>query len=132
LWQALGCRYECATLLGWYGSEAEQRQALALLHELGAAPAESALRQRLRAQGVRKLPRGARASTRGNRFGLTRREAGVLELVSQGLSNAVIARRLFLARKTVDHHVSTILAKLGVKSRAEAVAVARRGSDKAG
>jgi DNA-binding CsgD family transcriptional regulator len=129
MWRALGCRYESATLFGWYGSEAEQRRALTLLHELGAAPAESALRQRLRAQGVRKLPRGARASTRGNRFQLTRREAEVLDLLSQGLSNALIARRLFLSTKTVDHHVSTILAKLSVKSRGEAVAVARRVSD---
>jgi DNA-binding CsgD family transcriptional regulator len=129
MWRTLGCRYECATLFGWYGSEAEQRGALTLLHELGATPAETALRQRLRARGVRKLPRGARASTRGNRFRLTRREAEVLQLLSQGLSNGAIARRLFLSTKTIDHHVSTILAKLSVKSRAEAVVVARRGSD---
>jgi len=124
MWAAVGCRYEHAITLGWHGAEAGQREALALLHELGAGPAEAALRQRLRAQGVRKLPRGARGSTRSNPFGLTRREAQVLELLSQGLRNSVIARRLFLSTKTVDHHVSTVLGKLNVSTRAEAAAIA--------
>jgi DNA-binding NarL/FixJ family response regulator len=45
--------------------------------------------------------------------------------LSEGLRNAAIARRLFVSTKTVDHHVSAILTKLGVPSRAEAVAMAR-------
>jgi DNA-binding NarL/FixJ family response regulator len=44
--------------------------------------------------------------------------------------NAAIARRLFVSTKTVDHHVSAILAKLGVRSRAEVVAMARKPKEK--
>jgi len=57
---------------------------------------------------------------------LTRRETEVLELLSQGLSNPEIAARLYLSRKTVEHHVGNILAKLGLRSRAEAAAYATR------
>ena len=65
-------------------------------------------------------------TTRSNPYGLTKREAEILQLLSEGLRNAAIARRLFLSTKTVDHHVSAILTKLGVLSRGEAVAVIRR------
>ncbi|HMK85105.1 MAG TPA: LuxR C-terminal-related transcriptional regulator, partial [Steroidobacteraceae bacterium] len=67
---------------------------------------------------------------RGNRFGLTRREAEILGLLSEGLRSASIAKRLFVSPKTVEHHVSAILAKLGVSSRAEAVARVRKDSDR--
>ena len=58
--------------------------------------------------------------------GLTRREVEVLELLAQGLSNPEIADRLYISRKTAEHHVSRILAKLGLRSRAEAAAHAAR------
>ena len=64
--------------------------------------------------------------------GLTEREAEILVLLSEGLRNAVIAKRLFVSTKTVDHHVSAVLTKLGVRSRAEAVAMARKQSEKGG
>ncbi len=124
-WRELGCPYERALVLGWYGTEPEQREALAILDHLGAAPAAQALRRHMRVRGVRAVPRGSRTSTRGNPHGLTRREAQILALLSQGLRNATIAGRLFVSTKTVDHHVSAILTKLGVPSRAEAVAMAR-------
>jgi DNA-binding NarL/FixJ family response regulator len=74
-------------------------------------------------------PRGSRSSTRGHPHGLTRREAEVLRLLSAGLANSAIATRLFVSIKTVDHHVSAILAKQGVPSRTEAVAMARSQPD---
>jgi DNA-binding CsgD family transcriptional regulator len=128
-WQALGCPYEHAIVLGWYGGEPEQRAALAIFERLGAAPAAQALRKYMRAQGVRGVPRGSRTSTRRNSLGLTRREAEILALLSDGLRNSAIAKRLFISTKTVDHHVSAILTKLGVQSRAEAVAIARKRPD---
>ena len=57
---------------------------------------------------------------------LTSRERQVLGLVSHGLSNGEIGARLFISPKTVEHHVGRILAKLGLRSRAEAVAWALR------
>jgi DNA-binding NarL/FixJ family response regulator len=51
----------------------------------------------------------------------------VLEKLAEGLSNPEIAHRLFVSAKTVDHHVSAILGKLGVASRDAAVAIARIG-----
>ena len=54
------------------------------------------------------------------------RSSEVLTLVTEGLTNAQIAERLFLARKTVDHHVSAILGKLGVRNRGLAAAEAAR------
>jgi DNA-binding NarL/FixJ family response regulator len=50
----------------------------------------------------------------------------VLELLAHGMRNAAIAKRLFVSTKTVDHHVSAILTKLGVPSREEAVAFAKK------
>jgi len=129
-WQALGCPYEHASMLAWYGSEAEQREALKIFEQLGATPALQALRKQMRSQGVRGIARGSRNSTRANPHGLTEREAEILALLSEGLRNAVIAKRLFVSTKTVDHHVSAILTKLGVSSRTQAVAMARQAPPK--
>jgi DNA-binding CsgD family transcriptional regulator len=125
-WNALGCSYDYATVLAWHGGECEQLEALSVMEQLGATAAAGALRRIMRAQGVRKIPRGTRSSTRNDPHGLTRREAEVLKLLSEGLRNSAIATRLFVSTKTVDHHVSAILMKLGVPSRAEAVAMARK------
>jgi DNA-binding CsgD family transcriptional regulator/tetratricopeptide (TPR) repeat protein len=125
-WKDLGCPYEQATVLAMRGTESEQREALAIFEQLGAAPAAQALRKDMRAQGARGIPRGSRTSTRSNPHGLTKREAEILALLSGGLRNSVIAKRLFVSTKTVDHHVSAILTKLGVPSRAEAIALTHR------
>jgi DNA-binding CsgD family transcriptional regulator len=122
LWGALGCAYEQACLLAWHGAEPEQRAALAMLDQMCAAPAARVLRRRMRAQALRGVPRGSRPSTRRHPLGLTRRQAEILALLSEGLRNSAIAKRLFVSTKTVDHHVSAILAKLGVPTRTQAVA----------
>jgi DNA-binding NarL/FixJ family response regulator len=100
---------------------AEAERALSGLEELGAARDADAAAAFLRSLGVKAARVGPK------RLGvLTRREQEVLGLVAEGLSNPEIARRLFLSRKTAEHHVASILAKLGVRSRGEAAAHALR------
>ena len=72
------------------------------------------------------MPRGQRPATRANPANLTPRELEVLALLADGLHNAKSPSRLFLAEKTVAHHVSAILRKLGVANRVQAVAEAAR------
>ena len=67
-------------------------------------------------------PAQGETSTGGQRLDLTRREKEVAALVAQGLPNRRIAQELFISERTVDHHVSNILKKLGLRSR-EQVAV---------
>lgn len=98
----------------------EARLALAAFERLGAtrdADAAAAL--------LRDLGGGARSWPRGHGT-LTKRESEVLPLVAAGLSNADIADRLFISRRTAEHHVASIISKLGLKNRAEAAAYAVR------
>jgi DNA-binding NarL/FixJ family response regulator len=81
------------------------------------------VRRRLRAMGTR-VPRRPAATARGNPAGLTERQMAVLELLSEGLTNAEIADRLVVSVRTVDHHVAAVLGKLGVRSRRDAPAAA--------
>jgi DNA-binding CsgD family transcriptional regulator len=120
-WERLECPYETARALAG-GDDAAQREALGRFEALGARPAADELRARLRAAGATHLPRGPRPATRDNPFGLTPRQADVLALLAEGLTNAQIAARLQLSPKTVDHHVSAVLAKLDVPNREAAKA----------
>jgi DNA-binding CsgD family transcriptional regulator len=61
-------------------------------------------------------------------YGLSEREAEVLRLLAAGQSNADIAERLFISRRTVTTHVSHLYAKLDVASRAEAIALAHKNT----
>ena len=97
-----------------------------MLDDLDARAVAALFRARLRDAGVSSVPRGRLAATRANPAGLTARQLDVLALLADGLSNADIAARLVISPKTADHHVSAILAKLDVRTRGEAAAVARR------
>jgi DNA-binding CsgD family transcriptional regulator/tetratricopeptide (TPR) repeat protein len=125
-WRALGCPYEAAAALADGDQEGQLRAALAELERLGARPLAAMVARRLRELGVRGLTRGPRPATRANPAHLTPRELEVLALVADGLRNADIARRLSISPKTVDHHVSAILAKLGVPTRGAAARAAAR------
>jgi DNA-binding CsgD family transcriptional regulator len=125
-WEDIGCPYHQALALADSEAEEDLRKGLAICHRLGARPAARLIVSRLRAMGVRTIPRGPRRQTQGNPAGLTRRELEVLSLLGQDLRNIDIARRLVVSPKTVDHHVSAILRKLGVPNRAAAAEEAVR------
>jgi DNA-binding NarL/FixJ family response regulator len=95
------------------------RRGLDLFTSIGATPAAALVRTLLRQAGHLAVPRGPRPATRSHPHGLTAREADVLALLRDGLSNAAISRRLFISERTVHHHVSAVLGKLGVASRAD-------------
>jgi DNA-binding NarL/FixJ family response regulator len=99
---------------------AEAKSALEGFERLEAARHADAAAQMLRSLGApaRTGPKGVGA--------LTKRESEVLQLVGAGLSNPEIADRLYITRKTVEHHVARVLAKLGLRNRAEAAAFAAR------
>jgi DNA-binding CsgD family transcriptional regulator/tetratricopeptide (TPR) repeat protein len=125
-WRELGRPYEAALALADAADEEPLRRALAELQRLEARPAAAMVARRLHERGVRGLPRGPRPSTRRNEAQLTPRELDVLRLLADGRRNAAIAEQLFLSPRTVEHHVSAILRKLGVQSRGQAVAEATR------
>ena len=123
-WTRLGCPYEAAMALADAPDEEALREALGIAIGLGAPSAARIIRQRLRVLGAQSIPAGPHRATRKRPFGLTRREGEVLELICAEHTNAEIAAKLFLSVKTVDHHVSAVLAKLGVPTRAAARRVA--------
>jgi DNA-binding NarL/FixJ family response regulator len=124
-WQALGCPYHQALALACGDQDETLLEALALLDGLGARQTAQRLRRQLRRRGNLRVSRGPTRETTANRAGLTDRQAEVLGLLADGLSNAEIAARVSLSAKTVEHHVSALLAKLGVGSRRQAAAAAR-------
>jgi DNA-binding CsgD family transcriptional regulator/tetratricopeptide (TPR) repeat protein len=125
-WQALGCPYQQALALAVGDRDEALLEALALLDGLGARHTAQRLRRQLRRRGHLRVPRGPNRATAANPAGLTGRQVQVLGLLAEGLTDAEIAARLSLSTKTVGHHVSALLAKLGVGSRRQAAAAARR------
>jgi DNA-binding NarL/FixJ family response regulator len=99
---------------------AEARAALQDFERLEAARHADAAGALLRSLGapIRTGPKGTGA--------LTRREAEVLQLIGAGLSNREIADRLYITHKTVQTHVGNLLAKLGLRNRAQAAAYTTR------
>jgi DNA-binding CsgD family transcriptional regulator len=125
LWEGLGCPFEIATALS-LGDESAHRQAIDMLDALGARPAADAARKRLRARGASNVPGRPRSSSMDNPAGLTGRQLEVTECIVAGLDNGEISERLFISRKTVEHHVTAIFLKLGVDTRPKAIAAALR------
>ncbi|GAA1669881.1 LuxR family transcriptional regulator [Kribbella yunnanensis] len=130
-WRQVGDRYELAVALTELGrSELAERnewsaretlaEARVVATELSAEPLLARIGVLADRIGLRADPRPARA------FGLTARELEVLQVLAQGLSNAEIARKLFVSGNTVATHVARVLRKLGAASRTEASAIAHR------
>jgi DNA-binding NarL/FixJ family response regulator len=101
----------------------EARAAMAVFERLGSSTGIDRTAALLRALGA---PSRSRSSTDSAAVvaSLSAREVDVLELLRVGLTNAEIGARLYISPKTAEHHVSRVLAKLGVRSRTEAAAVA--------
>jgi DNA-binding CsgD family transcriptional regulator len=125
-WQERGCFYQQALALACADQDEGLLAALTLLDGLGASQTAQRLRRQLRRRGNLRVPRGPNRATAANPAGLTGRQVEVLGLLAEGLSDAEIAARLSLSAKTVGHHVSALLAKLGVGTRGQAAAAARR------
>jgi DNA-binding CsgD family transcriptional regulator len=125
-WRRLGARYDEALALLETGEPKDAFRAVEMLDDLGADAVAARARRSLREQGLKGVPPRGRRTTRANPAGLTSRQLEVLALVGEGASNAAVADRLSISEKTVDHHVSAILQKLGVRSRTEAAHVGRQ------
>jgi DNA-binding CsgD family transcriptional regulator len=128
LWQRLGLPYEAGLALTQARGEragSAFARAVTLLEEIEARPAAARAREAARRLGVAAvLPpqrRGPYASARAHPLGLSKRECEVLDLVAQGVGNREIATRLFRSPRTIEHHVSAVLAKLNATNRMEAM-----------
>jgi DNA-binding CsgD family transcriptional regulator len=128
-WLAIGDPYSAALALAQSPVEEAQAhwsQAIEIFTSLGAEPAARKLRNDARTLGVRGIRRGQYASARANEFGLTKKELDVLRLLVAGKTNQEISAQLVRSAKTIEHHVSAILGKLGARNRAEAASIAVR------
>ena len=123
-WEQRGIPYERALCLS-FGNVDARLEALSILDRLGATPLATRVRSELLSAGVRGVPRRPHRSTRDSPLGLTTRQAEVLDLLADGMSNAEMAEHLFVSVRTIENHVSAILTKLGADDRTEAAAIAR-------
>lgn len=124
-WESLDSPLWQAYALGLDTDLGSAQQAVGILEGLGASASIEAILRTRRDRGLA-LPRRPRAATRERVGQLTTRELDILLLLAEGLSTADLASRLFLSPRTVEHHVSAVLHKLGEPTRARAVATARR------
>jgi DNA-binding CsgD family transcriptional regulator/tetratricopeptide (TPR) repeat protein len=128
-WRGIGDPYSAAMVLAQAKDGGAQEKWLAAIDgfaALGAEPAARKVRQRARAEGVRGIRRGPYAATKQNQFGLTAKELDVLRLLVADKTNQEISEHLSRSQKTVEHHVSSVLGKLGARNRAEAAKIAIR------
>lgn len=125
-WDEIGRPYDAAMVRLQSAQEDVLRQAISTFDELGATSALAQARRRMRELGISNVPRGPRKDTRSAAGNLTAREQEVLALLSEGLRNREISERLVISERTVHHHVSAILAKVGATSRSAAIREAAR------
>ena len=121
-WHRAGHPYERALELAESGRPDETVEAFRVLDLLGAQPAATLVRRRLRTLGVTRMPRRPNVETLSNPAGLTPRQVEILRLLADGMSNAEIAQLLVVSTRTIDHHVASVFQKLDVHSRREAAA----------
>lgn len=124
IWESIGDPFWHAITLAGSDDPAHARTAHELLVQLGGSATLRAAAREWQRRGV-PVPRGPRPAP-DDSHGLTARELEVLHLLCEGLSNHEIAHTLVLAPKTVGHHVSAVLQKLEVPTRARATARARQ------
>lgn len=122
-WGAQGATYDRAVAL-LHGDDAQALEALRIVEDLTADGTARRFRRVLRRRGLH-APRGSSRASRAHPAGLTARQAEVMQLLADGLSNVEIADTLFVSHRTVENHVAAILRKLDVTSRHAAVETAR-------
>jgi DNA-binding CsgD family transcriptional regulator len=116
----IGWSYDRALMLFLLDDASALVEALSVARQLGAVPLTRCVSRRLRQLG-HPVPRGVAPSTRAHPTGLTARQAEVLALLADGRSNAEIAEELYVSPRTVEHHVTAVLTKLGAATRRDAV-----------
>jgi DNA-binding CsgD family transcriptional regulator/tetratricopeptide (TPR) repeat protein len=104
---------------------AELRAAWAQADSIGARVIAALVEDVARRSRI-KLARSAAGETEPSPFRMTPRESEILLLVAEGLTDREIGTRLFISHRTVGHHVSSLLAKLGATRRSELAALAHR------
>ena len=120
-WRDLGAPYERALARAESSDDATAVGALADLETMGAWAAADRCRELLRRRGLSRVPARRRTTTVTNPAGLTTRQLDVARLVARGLTNAELAQQLYISTRTADHHVSAVLAKLGLETRRDVV-----------
>ena len=127
VYEVARCRWRLAEALLGGGQREQATDAARAAHQTAGGLAPSPSEAALEALGRRgRLDLGAGIPAERTLAGLTPRELEVLRLLVEGRSNRQIAEQLFISGKTASVHVTNILAKLGVHSRLEAAATARR------
>ncbi|MGN6218494.1 MAG: AAA family ATPase [Microbacterium sp.] len=123
-WRELGAPFDAAIAAVHARDAATAAAGLASLDALDVPATAARARRMLTERGIRSLPARPRTATLANPSGLTNRQLDVARLVARGLTNAELARELYISPKTADHHVSAVLGKLGLASRRDIVRAA--------
>ncbi len=123
-WRELGAPFDAAIAAVHAKDAATAAAGLASLDALDVPATAARARRMLTERGIRSLPARPRTATLANPSGLTNRQLDVARLVARGLTNAELARQLYISPKTADHHVSAVLGKLGLASRRDIVRAA--------